>query len=392
MTTLTLSQSLVQAQVSPRQTAIARSYREFKERKLVTAQKCKVRISLSHGLSPVQLSGSFTDPPWEVAEQLRYSLASNELFAVVWLTPGDTFQLKKREEVILHPEFPVVLVRTRQVENIGSANVFTPETSPKASLSRNRDSGFHFNTGVFTKGKSRDTNEDAYFHKSTAVGLADGVSAWRRYGLDGGQFARELMHHCSQLQLLPNASRKDLAAALKEAHAKVQAYGSSTALLGFLVDSHLLLSALGDSRAMLVRWSSGRPAIVFKTGVSVHSFNTPYQLANVPKNLHHVPFVQDTAADALHYCLEVEPGDLLIIGSDGLWDNLYDWEIVNLLGSNPTAAPKGIAEVIGQQAYMNSKAETAGPFQDAVHQVYPGVQWRGGKVDDITVLAARLSL
>ena len=199
------------------------------------------------------------------------------------------------------------------------------------------------------------------------------------------------MYHCSQLHLLPTASRRDLAAALDEAHTKVQAYGSSTALLGFLVGSHLLLSALGDSRAMLVRWSCGRPAVVFKTGVSVHSFNTPYQFANVPKNLGHVPFVQDTAADALHYCLEVEPGDLLIMGSDGLWDNLYDWEIVNLLGGSPTTAPKGIAEVIGQQAFLNSKAENAGPFQEAVHQACPGVQWRGGKVDDITVLAARIS-
>lgn len=113
MTALTLSQSLVQAQVGSMQTAIARGYREFKERQLVTAQKCKVRISLASGPSVVQLSGSFTEPPWEVAEQMRYSLASNELFAMVWLRPGDTFQLKKREEVILLPEFPVVLVRTK---------------------------------------------------------------------------------------------------------------------------------------------------------------------------------------------------------------------------------------------------------------------------------------
>jgi protein phosphatase PTC7 len=92
----------------------------------------------------------------------------------------------------------------------------------------------------------------------------------------------------------------------------------------------------------------------------------------------------------LYYSLEVEPRDLLILGSDGLWDNLFDWEILNLLGNNSTTSPSGIAEIIGQQAYFNSKAETAGPFQEAVHQAYPEAQWRGGKVDDITVLTARI--
>lgn len=306
------------------------------------------------------------------------------------MRPGDTFQLKKREEVILLPEFPVMLVRTRQVESMGFANMFSPDASFKAVSPQCEKNCLCFDSGVYTKGKSENVNEDAYFKTLTAIGIADGVSAWRRYEIDGGQFARELMYQCSILRLLSNAGRRDLARVLSEAHAKVQAYGSSTALLGFLVNFHLLLSALGDSRAMLVRWVDGRPTIVFKTGVSVHSFNTPYQLAHVPKSLDHIPFIQDSSADALYYSLEVESRDLLILGSDGLWDNLFDWEILNLLGNNSTTSPSGIAEIIGRQAYFNSKAETAGPFQEAVHQAYPEAQWRGGKVDDITVLTARI--
>ena len=101
---------MVQAQVLVTQTTIARSYRNFKERQLISANKSKVRLSLPRGPSPIHLIGSFTEPPWEVTEPLRYSLRSNDLFVVVWLRPGDTFQLKKRNEVILHPDFPVVMV------------------------------------------------------------------------------------------------------------------------------------------------------------------------------------------------------------------------------------------------------------------------------------------
>ena len=131
------------------------------------------------------------------------------------------------------------------------------------------------------------------------VGVADGVSSWHQYGIDGGKFARELMYRCSQLPdtLCPEEHASDLC----EAHSQVQANGSSTALLGYLTHTHLNLSVLGDSVAMLLRWVDGKPTILFKSGVSVHSFNTPFQLAHIPNRLSHLPFIQDSFSDALHY-------------------------------------------------------------------------------------------
>jgi len=108
-----LSQSFTQAQVRVIQIVIARSYRNFKEKQHLNSQKSKIRISLPWEAVPIQLSGSFTEPPWNVCQSLWYSLTSNDLFVTLWLRSGDTFQLKKRDEVLLHPDFPVVLVRTR---------------------------------------------------------------------------------------------------------------------------------------------------------------------------------------------------------------------------------------------------------------------------------------
>ena len=381
-----LSQTLVQAQVLSRQIKIARNYRGFKERQRALAHKHKIRISFPRGNVQVYISGSFTEPAWQVSEALRYSLTKNDLFVVVYVKEGDTFQLRTKAGMKMHPDFPVVMVRCRQVKGVGSANLVSFERGnvPRTlGLEQNR---LGFDSGVFSKGKNCFRNEDAYFMEGTSVGIADGVSSWYQYGIDGGQFARELMCRCSQLP--PDLSAQELASILSQAHSQVQAYGSSTALLAYLAHTHLYLSVLGDSVAMLLRWVDGKPTILFKSDASVHSFSTPFQLAHIPKRLSHLPFIQDSFSDALHYSPEVQAGDLLILGTDGLWDNLYDWEMMQLLETQTSISAQGIAEILGHQAYRNSKADNAGPFQEAVHQAYPDVQWRGGKPDDITVLVA----
>lgn len=271
---------------------------------------------------------------------------------------------------------------------MGLANLFEIESSPKASFFRSEESGLAFISGLFSKGKLRYTNEDASFQTATALGIADGVSAWRESGIDGGQFARELMRNCRDIGLVASSSSQELAAGLSQAHSRVQAYGSSTALLGFLVGSHILFATLGDSRAIVLRWLHEKLTLVFTTEVSMHSFNCPYQLAHIPTRLNFAAFINDTSKDARLYSRIVEPGDLVIMGTDGLWDNLYDRDIIDLLSNEDLISPHRAAEMLGKQAYLNSKSTRATPFQDAVNQTYPDRLWKGGKADDITVLAA----
>ena len=46
----------------------------------------------------------------------------------------------------------------------------------------------------------------------------------------------------------------------------------------------------------------------------------------------------DSAEDAAVCELAVQPGDVLLAGSDGLWDNCYDEELLRLLPASPEAA------------------------------------------------------
>lgn len=53
-----------------------------------------------------------------------------------------------------------------------------------------------------------------------------------------------------------------------------------------------------------------------------HSFNCPYQLASPTKWPE-----ADTADDADVYEVEMLPGDVIVLGSDGLLDNMWNFEL-----------------------------------------------------------------
>lgn len=68
------------------------------------------------------------------------------------------------------------------------------------------------------------------------------------------------------------------------------------------------------------------PAVVLSVQVQEHAFNTPFQLA-------HLRFVSgaDTAGMGLSYSLPLAPGDVLVAGSDGLFDNMWDHQLAGLV-------------------------------------------------------------
>jgi hypothetical protein len=97
---------------------------------------------------------------------------------------------------------------------------------------------------------------------------------------------------------------------------------------------------VGDCGVRIVR----RGSIVFETAPQQHDFNLPYQLS------HPRMFPQtDTADDADMYAPHVQRGDIVLLGSDGLLDNVWDEELARVVrGRLPRlprrfAAPRGLA-------------------------------------------------
>jgi protein phosphatase PTC7 len=98
---------------------------------------------------------------------------------------------------------------------------------------------------------------------------------------------------------------------------------------------------------------------------------------------------------------QLDPGDVLVMGSDGLWDNLSESEIVELVeksfvvdrtsggkGAEHARVPNAAAREIVTAAYaasMDKRRST--PYSLAATEFFDMV-YSGGKKDDITVVVA----
>ncbi|ORY45346.1 hypothetical protein BCR33DRAFT_697404, partial [Rhizoclosmatium globosum] len=110
-----------------------------------------------------------------------------------------------------------------------------------------------------------------------------------------------------------------------------KAVGSTTALIAFLRDDELRIATLGDTSCLVFR----NGALIFRTEEQQHSFNFPYQLGSDSKDT--------PEKDALTYRVKVQEGDLIVVGSDGIFDNLFDEDILDLINSTILGTPSATA-------------------------------------------------
>lgn len=236
--------------------------------------------------------------------------------------------------------------------------------------------------GSFYLAKKNDLKplgEDAHFicDEQQTIGVADGVGGWARMGIDSGIYARELMDNavCS-IQDQPEGA-VDPKQVLKEAFLNTESEGASTACIMTLKDNFLHAVNLGDSGFLVIR--DGK--IVYKSPVQQSRFNCPYQLGTTTG---YFPYMAE------EIIVEVEPGDVLVTATDGLFDNVYSDEIedaVNICnrGENP---PELTAWSLVKLARQLSLLQCSiSPFTKAAMDIGLDFEdYRGGKYDDVTVV------
>src|SRR5690606_33711540 len=130
---------------------------------------------------------------------------------------------------------------------------------------------------------------------------------------------------------------------------------------------------LGDSGFMLIRDNQ----LIFKTMEQQHYFNAPYQLSISPNSSREN--ISDQPEDAMLGSLPVKENDLIVLATDGLFDNLFDKTILSIikehedLQSTADAILK-MAKEVAKNTFMDT------PF--SLNARKNGVYYRGGKVDD----------
>lgn len=92
------------------------------------------------------------------------------------------------------------------------------------------------------------------------------------------------------------------------------------------------------------------------------------------------------------FTIPVSPGDIIVAGTDGLFDNLYNNDIVGVVVSSTRAGlePQVTAQKIAtlaQERALDKKRHS--PFSTAALEA--GYRFYGGKLDDITVVVSYIS-
>ncbi|KAJ5739652.1 hypothetical protein N7533_012436 [Penicillium manginii] len=274
--------------------------------------------------------------------------------------------------------------------------------------------------------------------EAVAFAVADGVGGWTESRVDPADFSHGLCAYMAQSALSWTQPANELRPEnlLQAGYDAIVAdpavkAGGSTASVGIaLPDGRVELANLGDSGSVLLR----RAAVHTYSTPQTHGFNTPYQLSIIPPrmraqaNIFGGAFLEDFPRDAAVTNVTMQHGDVLMLATDGVFDNLNNQDILKIVTSRMVmtgawtaepgegvgisdslralTAPAGVkggreveraeetltlqsllaASISGEAKVASVDFRRDGPFAKEAQRYYPGDYYRGGKVDDITTL------
>ncbi|KAF3391404.1 Protein phosphatase [Penicillium rolfsii] len=311
-----------------------------------------------------------------------------------------------------------------------------------------------------------DSGEDAFFVSrigpeisghpdagdAVAFAVADGVGGWTESRVDPADFSHGLCGYMAQSALAWDSPADKLRPKqlLQAGYDQVVddpaiKAGGSTASVGVaLPDGRVELANLGDSGSVLLRLAAVHHYSVPQT----HGFNTPYQLSVIPPKMRAQAsvfggaYLEDFPKDAAVTNVQMQHGDVLILATDGVFDNLNNQDILKVVTSrmvltgawtatedsgvgisntlagltvpgglatafpppkNPSASQPNEKEIASLESTLTLQSLLAasiageakiasvdfrrdGPFAKEAQRYYPGDHYRGGKVDDICAL------
>ena len=329
-----------------------------------------------------------------------------------------------------------------------SAGKSTPPRPPKHNQDFFLYSSAHPDQSPpYVRSTKRDSGEDAFFAATiggssshVAFGVADGVGGWQDQGVDPSEFSHGLCGYMAgsayTLEGLEAESPEtvrpqkllQLAYDAVIGNPRIVAGGCTASLATVGAEGNLETANLGDSGYLLF----GPGKVSYRSDVQTHAFNTPFQLSKVPARLQaqHAIFgggsqhFSETPGQADVVNHELRHGDIVVFGTDGVWDNLSAQDTLGIVtkvmeengywfkshnfqgaetmlnGTMISALPARIGEsdqdsilpgliaaaVMREAKVAGLDRRRDGPFAKEVKMRYPQEGWQGGKPDDIAVV------
>ncbi|KAJ7043668.1 phosphatase 2C-like domain-containing protein [Mycena alexandri] len=215
--------------------------------------------------------------------------------------------------------------------------------------------------------QTKESGEDFFFYvNGVCLGVADGVTGWLESGVDPALFSQALMYHAHRYARSAWAGEPEVDPTLDyEEREQVEGWeltpyecmdggvlrekaveaGSSTACIITLNSANGLLRAanLGDSGFSILRGGS----ILYSQPVQTHFFNCPKQLTKLPppSGKRFTRACVDSPREAQTYRTQLCNGDIIVAYTDGLTDNVFAHEMIDICSPDPEVDPSDDAQV-----------------------------------------------
>tara|TARA_Y100000310_G_scaffold335211_1_gene416697 strand:- start:3152 stop:3901 length:750 start_codon:yes stop_codon:yes gene_type:complete len=231
--------------------------------------------------------------------------------------------------------------------------------------------------------KAHRGGEDSYLVSSptnSTIAVADGVGGWESKGVNPRAFADEMLRKTYDFIKNGEIDPKN---AIRASFPLLSEVGSATFCMGKMdSDGIFRIANIGDSGFMVIR----NEKILLESAEQQHQFNYPYQLGMGKDGQ---PHGTDRPEDAEVYKMQLEKGDIVVMGTDGLFDNLWPKQILSHIETNPLN-PKQLSKELATLAYEESqKKDNFIPFFQRAKQAKKSyATYRGGKEDDISVIVS----
>merc|ERR1719498_87326 len=248
------------------------------------------------------------------------------------------------------------------------------------------------------------------------MAVADGVSQIEDFGIDASELPNELLKSLESLalaQLLVGHETEEYCGPItmvRDAYESTEALGSTTILTAVMDNStkihgklHPMIAvcSIGDCEILILRrGQDGRLQPVFHTEMQRIDGNaqSPLQLARVDESVD-PDFDQSIAIEVIErgsavHCVSAFEGDIVVAGSDGVFDNLFVDEILAICeemlppptGKRFQPVDRRILGNIAHRMVMDSHSKTM-PV-NGLHKQSP--IGPGGKIDDTSCLVAQV--
>lgn len=292
---------------------------------------------------------------------------------------------------------------------------------------------------------------------SSYMCVADGVGSWRQYGINPREYSHKLVENAKKIIEMDVENRKlmqdnpfgqdlhpihpldVLVDAWHLTGAENTVTGSCTICIATLdkILNQISYSNIGDGGLMVVRHIDSETAgymrdrtlprylrtndlkIAYLSQQQLRSFNLPYQLGSNGTQTE-VNFSFESPADADTASIPVLPGDIIVLATDGLFDNLDLDEIVDEISSweedhlnslssiDPSSngskkddekkekereTEKQTLEVLAKRLVMKARLLSLDKNRDSPFAILAkenDIMWGGGMPDDTTVVVGRV--